>query len=99
MVNQDRVRQTRQQERAQIWFVGFFIAVIFVPQVVGVWHTGHDADPSCVVCKLVNQPLTKVSEDLQIGPADASELASPASIIAWDQTDQVQVPSRAPPLS
>lgn len=81
-------------------FVGFVISVVGATALSGAWHVEHDADPSCVVCKLRHQPLAEVSGDLQVGPVEAPGPATRASVTAWVPADQdAHVPTRAPPLS
>lgn len=85
----------------RVWFVGFVIvAVVGATALSAAWHAEHDADPSCVVCKLRYQPLAEASGDLQVRPVDAPEPATPLSVTMWVPADpDAQVPTRAPPLS
>ena len=84
----------------RVLFVGFVMSVVGATALSGAWHVEHDADPSCVVCKLRHQPLAEVSGDLQVGPVEAPGPATRASVTAWVQADQdAHVPTRAPPLS
>ncbi len=83
-----------------MWRVWFVIAIVGATAMTAAWHAEHDADPSCVVCKLRHQPLTELSGDLQVRPVDAPEPATRPSVTAWVPADpDEQVPTRAPPLS
>ena len=83
-----------------MWRVWFVIAIVGATPLAAAWHAEHDADPSCVVCKLRHQPLAEVSGDLQVGPVEAPGPATRASVTAWVPADQdAHVPTRAPPLS
>ena len=80
--------------------VGCVIAVLATTAVSAAWHAEHDADSSCVVCKLRHEPLAELAGDLQVGPVDAAEPATRASVNAWIPTDpDAEVSTRAPPLS
>ena len=82
-----------------MWRVWFVIAIVGANTMAVAWHAEHDADPSCVVCKLRHQPL-EVAGDLQVRPVDAPEPATPLSVTTWVPADpDEQVSNRAPPLS
>ena len=84
----------------RVCVVGCIIAVVAATAVSAAWHTEHDADPNCVVCKLRHEPLAELAGDLQVGPVDAPEPAMRPSLITWIPADpDAQVPTRAPPLS
>ena len=83
-----------------VWFVWLVIAVVGATAVSAAWHTEHDADPNCVVCKLKHEPAAELAGDLQVGPADAPEPATRVSDTVWIPVDAyAHVPARAPPLS
>ena len=83
----------------RVWLVGFVIAVVGLTAMAAAWHAEHDADPSCVVCKLRHQPL-EVAGDLQVRQVDAPEPTTPLSVTTWVPADpDAQVSTRAPPLS
>ena len=96
MLNRSRVARSGPVPMWRVWFV---IAIVGATAMAAAWHAEHDADPSCVVCKLRHQPL-EVAEDLQVRPVDAPEPAPPLSFTTWVPADpDEQVPTRAPPLS
>ena len=100
MVNRGHIGRSRPGTAWHLWFVGLVIAVVGATAVSDAWHLEHDADPSCVVCKLVHQPLAELSGNVQVGPSAAPELATRASTTRWIPADpDAQVPARAPPLS
>ncbi len=84
----------------RVCVVGFVIAVVSATAVAAAWHAKHDADPNCVGCKLRHQPLAELSGNLQVGPVDAPEPATHASVTTWIPADpDAHVPTCAPPLS
>ena len=83
----------------QAWFTALLIAVISTTAVAAVWHSGHDADQGCAVCKLRHQPLADLTDRAEPlifeGPEPMRE-----SVTAWVLTDTRSLaPARAPPLS
>lgn len=82
----------------RVYVVGSVIAVVGTTVVSAAWHAEHDANPSCVVCKLRHEPLVELAADLQVGPVDAPEPATCPSLTTWIPADpDAQVPARAPP--
>jgi len=92
-----------RSEPIPIWrvcVVGCIIAVVAATAVSAAWHTEHDADPNCVVCKLRHEPLADLAGDLQVGPFDALEPVTPLCVTTLVLAHlDAQVPARAPPLS
>ena len=81
-----------------MWRVWFVIAIVGTTAPAAAWHADHDADPSCVVCKLRHQPL-EVAGDPQVRPVDAPEPATPLSVTMSVPADpDEQISARAPPL-
>ena len=97
MVNRSRVARV---EPVPMWRVWFVIAIVGATGTAAAWHVEHDADPSCVVCKLRHQSLADPAEDLQVSPLQAPEPATRLSVTTWVPADSdAQVPTRAPPRS
>lgn len=100
MITRGRIGRSEPIPIWRVCVVGCVIAVVAATAVSAAWHPEHDADPNCVACKLRHEPLTELAGGLQVGPVDAAEAATRASVTAWIPTDpDAQVPTRAPPLS
>ena len=84
----------------RVYVIGFVIAVLGTTVVPAAWHAEHDADPNCVVCKLSHEPLADLAGELQVGPGDAPDPVTHASVTTWIPANpDAQVPTRAPPRS
>ena len=100
MMTRGRIGRSEPIPIWRVCVVGCVIAVVAATAVSAAWHTEHDADPNCVVCKLRHEPLAELAGDLQVGPVDTPEPAMRPSLITWIPADpDAQVPTRAPPLS
>ena len=100
MVNQGRVAGSVLSPPWRVWRVWFVVAIVGATAMAAAWHSEHDADPSCVACKLRYQPLEVAGDLQQARPVDAPEPATPLSVTTWVPADpDEQVPTRAPPLS
>ena len=100
MDNRGRIGRSGPTPMRRVWFVGLVVGVVCVTALSAGWHAEHDTDPSCVVCKVRHETPSELSGDLQVGPVYAPELATRASATTRIQADpDVQVPTRAPPLT
>jgi len=81
------------------WFTALLVAVLSTTAVATVWHSGHDADQGCAVCKLRHQPLADLAdraEPLSLGVSEPMR----ESVTVWVLPDTHSLaPARAPPLS